>query len=251
MPKTSNGAVLRRVHRWLGLAAAVFVLIISTTGWFLNRTGDLAMGAQYVTWTPILEWYGIQPPRVETGYRLDDADWLVQAAGQLFLNHERIAVADGGLIGAVTLAEPPIIVAAIPDRMYLFTLRGELIEKLDRSNRIPLPIANIGVTASGMLAVDAARGRFEADEHVVSWSPLTGDSVRWARPAPPPAGLRDNIAVEARQHILSWERLVLDLHSGRLLGRTGIILYDLVAIVLIVLAATGLYMWLKAPNRNR
>lgn len=247
----SNGSIVRRLHRWLGVGAAAFVLVLSMTGWLLNHTENLNLGKRHVTAAPVLQWYGIEAPRVNAGYRLPGSDWLVQAAGQLFLNEYRISVESGDLIGAVVVKPPGMIAAAFPDMLYLFTPQGELIEKLDGGDDIPRQLRRIGVSSSGTVVVQSVHGRFEADPQVNRWSEFSGGPVRWATSDAPPDELRHRIAREARRHMLTWERLVLDLHSGRLFGRVGVVVFDLVAFLLIVLGATGLYIWLRTPGRTR
>lgn len=188
---------------------------------------------------------------MKAGYRLPGPDWLVQAAGQLFLNEYRISVESGDLIGAVVMESPEMIAAAFPDTLHLFTLHGELIEKLDRSDGIPRRLRRIGVSSSGSVVVQSGEGRFEADRQVNRWSEFSGGPVRWATSGAPPDELRLRVSREARRHMLTWERLVLDLHSGRLFGRGGVVVFDLVAFLLVVLGATGLYIWLKTPGRTR
>lgn len=221
------------------------------TGWLLNHTESLNLGKRHVAAAPVLQWYGIEAPRVNAGYRLPGSDWLVQAAGQLFVNENRIAVESGDLIGAVVMKSPGMIAAAFPDMLYLFTPQGELIEKLERSDGIPRQLRRIGVSSSGAVVVQSTEGRFEADRQVNRWSEFSGGPVRWATSSAPPDELRLRVSREARRHMLTWERLLLDLHSGRLFGRGGVVVFDLVAILLVVLGATGLYIWLKTPGRTR
>lgn len=221
------------------------------TGWLLNHTENLNLGNHHVTAAPVLQWYGIDAPRVDAGYRLPGPDWLVQAAGQLFLNEYRITAESGKLIGAVVVKPPGMIAAAFPETVYLFTPQGELIEKLDRSDGIPRQLRRLGLSSSGTVVVQSVRGRFEADPQVNRWSEFSGGPVHWARSETPPDELRHRIAHEARHHMLTWERLLLDLHSGRLFGRGGVVVFDVAAFLLIVLGVTGLYIWLRSPGRTR
>ena len=42
---------------------------------------------------------------------------------------------------------------------------------------------------------------------------------------------------------LNWQRLLQDLHAGRLFGLAGQLLMDLAALLLVVLAFTGVIIW--------
>lgn len=247
----SNKLIVRFLHRWLGVAAATFVLVFAATGWLLNHTDKLALGKRHVDSSAVLNWYGIDSPRVDAGYQLRDSDWLVQAAGQVFLNDRRIVVERRNLVGALALSEPDVIAVAVPGTLYLFTPRGKLIEAMDGVDDLPARLERLGVSPAGTLVVQAGTGVFEADRQVTRWSAFIGGSARWARRDAVPRDLARRIAAEARRHLLSWERVLLDLHSGRLFGPVGILVFDIVAGVLVALGGTGLYIWLTALGRPR
>lgn len=48
-----------------------------------------------------------------------------------------------------------------------------------------------------------------------------------------------------RGRILPWERVILDLHSGRIFGPWGPWLMDAAAILLLFLAGSGVSIWWK------
>ncbi|MGS0729088.1 PepSY-associated TM helix domain-containing protein, partial [Shewanella sp. 0m-11] len=51
---------------------------------------------------------------------------------------------------------------------------------------------------------------------------------------------------------LTWERVLLDMHSGRFFGSLGPWIMDLVALSLLIMAFTGCYIWLQQkPPRTR
>ena len=51
---------------------------------------------------------------------------------------------------------------------------------------------------------------------------------------------------------LTVERIVLDAHSGRLFGDIGVFFMDIVAVLLILLSLSGLYIWLRhKQNKNK
>lgn len=212
---------------------------------------DRAAGPRFdnVGVPPAFDWYGIDRPRVDAGYQLHDSDWLVQVAGQVFLNDRRIAVERRNLIGALALSEPDVIAVAVPGTLYLFTPRGKLIEAMDRADDLPARLDRPGVTPAGTLVVQAGTGVFEADRQVTRWSAFRGGSARWARRDAVPRDLARRIAAEARHQLLTWERVLLDMHSGRLFGSVGILVFDIVAGVLVALGGTGLYIWLTTPGR--
>ncbi len=52
-------------------------------------------------------------------------------------------------------------------------------------------------------------------------------------------------ATEGVQEVVTWDRLLLDLHTGRFFGHLGPYVMDLAAILLLLLAVSGGYNWLK------
>jgi len=48
-----------------------------------------------------------------------------------------------------------------------------------------------------------------------------------------------------RGEVLPVERVLLDLHSGRFFGRFGPWIFDTIAVLLILLALSGTWIWLK------
>ena len=60
-----------------------------------------------------------------------------------------------------------------------------------------------------------------------------------------PKELKKKIEDKSLSKIITYERIVVDLHSGRLFGTFGVTLVDLVTIGLIILSVTGTYSWLR------
>jgi hypothetical protein len=73
--------------------------------------------------------------------------------------------------------------------------------------------------------------------------------VAWSTPTPLAASDREAYAQRLAPGI-SLQRVLLDLHSGRFLGRFGPLFFDLVATFLTILALSGAWMFL-APRLRR
>ena len=65
-----------------------------------------------------------------------------------------------------------------------------------------------------------------------------------------PADLRATLLTIHRGNTITLERLVLDLHAGRIAGPAGVWLADAIAVLFIALALTGLWMWNKSRRRR-
>ena len=54
-----------------------------------------------------------------------------------------------------------------------------------------------------------------------------------------------------RGYGLTLERVLLDLHSGRVLGSAGVLLVDAAAILFLLLAISGLWLWSRRRTSTR
>ena len=88
-------------------------------------------------------------------------------------------------------------------------------------------------------------GIFVTDLDMTAWRPHVDGAVAWPETGSAPAAIRAAVADNYRGTGLPWERVVLDLHSGRLLGPAGPYLMDAAAVILILLSASGLYNWVR------
>jgi uncharacterized iron-regulated membrane protein len=60
-----------------------------------------------------------------------------------------------------------------------------------------------------------------------------------------PENLREKIEDISISKTITYERIAVDLHTGRIIGIVGVTLVDLVTIGLIILSFTGTYSWLR------
>lgn len=227
-------------HRYLGLTAALFVAWMALSGLLLNHTDDLHLDARHISSNALLDWYGIHAP---AGIRVFHTKTLTLAGmgGNLYVNQRLQADVSGTLVGAVDFAD--MVVVALTDRLLLLTPAGALIERLDDASGLPAGITAVGVTAGRMLELHTAHGDYRTDTDLLQWTPYVSHGVRWATPAAPSAAERAALDRAWRGNGLTVERVLLDLHSGRILGRDGPFLMDGAAILFLLLACSGIWLW--------
>ena len=243
-PSSRVRRVLHRWHRWLGLAAAPLVIVLVVTGLILNRSPELGLDRAFAENRWLLAWYGIAPSGPALAYRVGE-NWLIGFGETLYLNAEPVKSGTGTLVGAV--AADGMIVAALPQSLYLFTPEGELIEKLG-GPLLPGALEAVALAPGGGVLARSAAAAFASDADVTRWESADGVEVgTWSMPAPPPEALLRAVLLRHRGQGLSWERVLLDLHSGRLLGQAGPYLMDAAAVLLGLLAASGVYNTLRRP----
>lgn len=235
-------------HRWLGLFAALFVIVLAATGLALNHTETLRLDERHVQNGWLLEWYGIAPPDEVAAWRAGE-HWISQWERRLFLDRRDLGEFDDGpLRGAVQSGE--LLLVALRDSLLLLTPDGELVDRLTEAS-LPGRLQAIGLDAQQRPVLITDRGRFVGDADLVSWQPTDAPLRHRAQPATLPAPLADALARQWRGRGLTLERVMLDLHSGRIFGQAGVWLMDAAAIVMLFLALSGSGIWLVLQFRRR
>ncbi|OGV70588.1 MAG: hypothetical protein A3K19_06580 [Lentisphaerae bacterium RIFOXYB12_FULL_65_16] len=237
--------ILRHVHRVAGLVCVAFTLLLVATGIMLNHTGPLDLGQRRIGNRWVLRWYGLRAPPTLQGYAVGE-HWLTQAGETLYFDARPVAQPHGPIVGAVVV--DGAYAAATANVLFLFTADGQLIEELGVASGLPADI-------QGMAAADAQL-LFKTPSTIIattialdSWTPTPAAQAAWATPSTLPAALTTELEPFLVGEGVSWERLIMDLHSGRIIGPVGVWMTDLIAVLLLVLAGSGLVMYSFRPKR--
>jgi len=248
-PPRTGAVWLRRIHRTTGIAAAAFVLVLAISGLLLNHANALGLDRRYLSAGMLQALYGVseRPPAISFATA---AGWVTGMGDTIYLDARPVAEHPSALVGAVQVDDS--LAVALEDALLLLTTAGETIEKLAAGQGIPAGLRGAGVAAQGGLALRTGERALRLDRDTLEQVPVSRERVRWAAPASPPEPLMQRIVARYDGSRLSYERALLDLHSGRLLGAAGRLLFDAAGALLVVLAATGAWMWLRdrAPPGN-
>ncbi|MCC2639132.1 MAG: hypothetical protein K0Q68_2851 [Moraxellaceae bacterium] len=229
---------LLRWHRRIGIVSALFVLLLAITGILLNHTHELGLDRKPLENATLRSLYGAVPESAPQG--------LVHglAAGELYAAAGRLRVGDRDLgdcpqlVGVVERTDQ--ILAVCSNRLWLLTPAGEVIDQADSVRGVPEGLSAVA-EAEGQVLLKQGGQSFAVDLGDLSLKPtLAGEAVDWSGALAPAA------AADAAD--LDWEQVLLDLHSGRILGAWGVWLMDAMALLFIVLAVSGLFM---ARRRHR
>ena len=231
-------------HRYMGVSAAIFVLVIAVTGLLLNHTEDFQFDSKHVQSDWVLDWYGIKAPRDMHSFLAGDR-YVTLMGEHLYLNRREVEGSFQQLVRATLNKD--MFVVAVSDSILLLSPRGELIDRLQRSDGIPAGILRIGSDAGGAVIVQTSLDRYQPDADFLHWSRWDNDpaSVRWATPSPLDPKLKSALQHHFRGEVLPVERVILDLHSGRFFGQLGPWVFDAAAVLLILLSLSGTWIWLK------
>jgi len=229
-------------HRYFGLATALFVVILSVTGFALNHTAALQLDTRHVQSETLLDWYGIHAPDTLVSYRAG-SHAISQLGNHIYRDLQLVPMAEGTLAGALEYAG--LIVAGLDNGLLLFTRDGELIEQLGPAAGVPAGILAIGTDTAGQLVIRTATDDYRTDENFIEWTAAKDSNPSWAAAAPPEPELARALRGAWRGTGLSLERVLLDLHSGRILGEAGVWLVDAAALLFLLLAGSGIWLWTR------
>ena len=227
-------------HRYIGLAAAAFVIILSATGLALNHTEELDLDSRHVESDLLLNWYGVHAPEHMTSYQAGPHT-ITAAGSHIYWNTTELPGVQAPLIGAIAYAG--LIIVAVPGKLLLFTAQGELVEQLDGAAGAPAGMQAIGITPDNGLAIHAAHGYYRTTADFMEWQETDALDANWASPVQPSEQLAGKVQDAYRGTGLSLERVMLDIHSGRILGNWGIYLVDAAAVLFLLLALSGVWLW--------
>jgi len=237
---------LREWHRRLGIFAAFFLIFLSLSGIALNHTTLFSLAHQNITNPILLSHYGIKVPSDVRFYQ--QKEWLV--TDQLaWLGEQLIFESDEPIISIGKLESYRLLVTT--NQLVIFTEKGEMVDKLDSSSDLPVPISALYITDDQVI-LNTSNGYYQSDSDLFVWQPInTIIEPTWISDI---AATESELSFAQRQfqsQFLNWERVILDAHSGRLFGDIGVLFMDLVALMLILLSISGIYIWLRYSKNKR
>jgi len=237
-------------HRYIGVSAALFVLVLAVTGLFLNHTEQLELDNSYISETWLLDWYDIEPPQRIINYSAGQHT-VTLVEDRLYINTQAVAGHYESLAGAILLQD--IIVVAADSHVLLLTQSGELVENLSSINGTRQNIGAIGQHSDTKFVLDTGTLTM-TDLDFSHWQTLRlkdRHAIQWSVPDSLAEQRRQRLVHHYRASTLTLERLILDLHSGRVLGNVGVFIMDLAAILLCLLSLSGLWIWLQQRRKHQ
>jgi len=215
--------------------------LIALTGLLLNHSDDLGLPQGYLSNELAKHLYGIEAPPVEAAFNAGDA-FIASAANSVYFNETPIA-ADAGMVRGV-VSSNNIVVIATDQEFVLTTVAGSLIERM--AIAMAQPPERIG-TIDSRIIVESGNAHFELDPGQMMLSPLksVAENVTWSETMPLNNEQQQRLGAAATGQVITWERVLVDLHSGRILPYAGRYLFDLTALCLLYLCMSGVFLWFR------
>mgnify|MGYP001550929394 CR=1 FL=1 len=234
-------------HRRIGLLAIILVIILSITGIMLNHTESLKLDEKYVDSSLLLSWYGLQPSGEAVSY--DVGDHVITVLDNLiFFNSYPVGKSEQTFHGAVKTEQ--LIALAFDTEIVLLTSDGELVERMPTGHSFS-DIQRIGIKYQRPVIETSGPLYYVADEHILDWDAVTAENITWAKKITLGETKLKVLLESFRGRGLTQERVVLDLHSGRIFGEYGVYVMDAAAIALLWLSCSGLWVWWSRRRKLR
>lgn len=220
----------------MGVIVSLFVIFLVLTGWALNHTAELGLARLPMKAPWITAWYGLRGTAPSKGYTAG-GHWLISNENGALFDGKVIPISAANAIGLAATSD--FVVIATKDNLFLLEKSGRLIDQIGTA-QLPSGAINRLAVIDNKIVLQGSTTHASADG--VTWAPFSG-AVSWSTPqALPPAQQKF-----AQQLLpgLPLERLMQDIHSGRILGHYGPYLMDAVGLVFLLLAASGLWMFFR------
>ena len=236
---------LARLHRKIGFSVAVFLGLFVCSGILLHHTEKLNLDSSYVSSALILDYYGFdQAPSAQSirAFAPNQSSILVQIDDKVYLNRQSIFNFHGNaekIVAATDMLQH--MAFATQQQIYVFDQTGEFFDVLDT----PYPVLNMGFI-DGKLTIKGDSEYSALDDNFLTWKStrptLHSSTLPWSQPLVLQHDQIVEIWQQHRSSLLSWSRVIQDVHSGQIGGWIGNLIADVAAIALLLLAISGLSM---------
>ena len=116
-------------------------------------------------------------------------------------------------------------------------------DRLTGAEGVPAGMTKIGYDEQDNIVIKSAHGYYRVNLGILQWGEYDFINANWSSTSKITEPLKTNILEQYRGTGLTIERVLLDLHSGRIVGGWGIYLVDIIALLFIIIAITGIWMW--------
>jgi hypothetical protein len=232
---------INQIHKFTGIAVCIFLIHLSITGIFLNHTEDLGLDEKYTASPIILSLYNISIPSQEESFLVDNI-FISRFGDQVFMNNQPIIKNESPIMGAAFSNQ--ILTIAFQNEMVLLTQEGELIERITSAAELPKNIQKLGVSED-ILYLKTPDQLWQSSDQAQAWEFSGSGFNNWSNEVVLSDQQTKQIEMYFSGKGVSLEQFFLDLHNGNIIKGFGKWLLDIIAIFLLLLSISGIWIWLK------
>ena len=232
--------VFLKWHKRIGVTIAIFILIIVATGIAINHADDFDLNKKYIQSEFILDFYNVKPKKKPVTFKTNE-HWATLLGKRLYFDSDEVSNNVEKIIGMIPGEDGYVI--AHDSNLSIVTKNGELLESLSGADGVPSGMKALGIDKQGNIVIHASHGYYVVNLNELEWNEYESWQAEWSETSSLPEQLQSELLNIYRGKGLTVERLILDLHSGRIAGTLGVYLIDLISIMLMFLAISGLWMW--------
>lgn len=249
MLKINRNRVFSALHRSLGAVLGVFVVILALTGLLLNHTSELGLKKIHLHNALLNAVYGLNPPACTVAYPVD-GHWLSLWGERQFWDDRPLELPPTKQIYAA-LVKNDVVLVATAEQLNLLAADGTLIDRIDYPAQRTL--TRVGrYTDDLVLDFGPSWPLTQLNRDMTAFEPVqpAPGTVAWEPVAHAlPEALTQTIRKTYQGEGVDLERVILDLHSGRIAGKIGVYFMDAMAIgMLLLVASGGFLLWLRRSS---
>ena len=232
---------INQIHKFTGIAVCIFLIHLSITGIFLNHTEDLGLDEKYTASPMILALYNISIPSQKESFLVDDI-FISRFGDQVFMDNQPIIKNENPIMGAAFSNQ--ILAIAFPNEMVLVTQEGELIESISSNAELPENIQKLGVSQD-ILFLKTSDQVWQSSDQAQTWELSDSNFNDWSNEVVMSDQQTKHIEMYFSGKGVSLEQFFLDLHNGNIIKNFGKWFLDLIAIFLLLISISGIWIWLR------
>ena len=246
--------LISRWHRRVGIASALTVLFLAVTGIALNHVEDVYQSGEYVSSEWLLDWYNIPYSETLLSFTVEPsvertALNIVWADGTIVVNNVPLKGNQSRLLAVVQYQQ--LLYLFTQSNLHILDLSGQLVEStalLEGDTVVKVQLTK----QQNILVLESFIGGYAYDLEQLTFktnSDLPKAATQQGNIAPRQHYLGEPEFATSRNYTLLKSKVLTDLHSGRAFGQIGVWVIDFFALCFILLAGSGLFMWLKRQKR--
>lgn len=240
-------SLLRRfAHRWhkrIGIFCSFFILYIAFTGFALNHTDLFGLSRTALPDSISSLFYGFSEEHQAYSFEFQGVDHTLETQGPRIIANDQFLTNCEAPIGV--LVDEAYWLLACKKQLSVYVENLGLLDNFDASLGFDFPIEQIGRCDKSICVRSISGKQWRVDIEEFRWVDsndvkLVDASIQFAQTG----GFGQNVSE------FNWERFFLDIHSGRIFGTWGVLFFDLLSLLFVLLAVSGIYMWAK-PKKSK